>query len=493
MSSELFEGLFEGLVELGLRASALLLVAVAVDRIARGLLRTSAATRASCWALAFAGVLALVPLGVALPSVELAWLPPTDVERWVDVPGKPAASPTAALAIEPRSAGAEVAAGSASFPWREALFGLWALVASIGMLRLALQVRRARRLIAGARPLDGGREELRVSVEISTPLVAGVLRPLVLVGPDFASWEPERARAVLDHELAHLRRRDPLTSLLVAGACWLLWFQPLAWYGRRRFRVECERACDDAVLAGGGRQPHEYARDLLTTVRELRAAPRASDALGAVTLGAASRAELESRLRSILDESRPRRSLGARGLAAGFASTLALSTGLASLGLAGAPPGLEALLRGLGSADAGLRAACLEELGDCVTREEFSHVAPLALDGDPRVRTSSLRTLRRIGCLPAMMILAHALEDDEPEVRRVAASELRHFRDPSWWRAREARLRDEYHPSTAAAADFAFVARRSEDARDALRRACSDPDPTVAAAARETWARVGLR
>jgi hypothetical protein len=56
---------------------------------------------------------------------------------------------------------------------------------------------------------------------------------------------------VLLHELAHLRRRDPLTNGLLVLAQSVHWFNPLARFAVARCRAERELACDAVVMAAG--------------------------------------------------------------------------------------------------------------------------------------------------------------------------------------------------------------------------------------------------
>ena len=78
----------------------------------------------------------------------------------------------------------------------------------------------------------------------------GILRPTLLL-PGCRRVAGRRARLVLLHELAHIRRWDFLTQSLGRLACALYWFNPLAWLALAQARAEQERACDDCVLNSG--------------------------------------------------------------------------------------------------------------------------------------------------------------------------------------------------------------------------------------------------
>ncbi|MEM0982350.1 MAG: M56 family metallopeptidase [Planctomycetota bacterium] len=81
------------------------------------------------------------------------------------------------------------------------------------------------------------------------PMVVGWFSPVVLVPASaFVSLTPEQLRAVLAHELAHIRRHDHLLNLAQAFAESLLFFHPVTWWLSSRVRVEREYCCDDAAV-----------------------------------------------------------------------------------------------------------------------------------------------------------------------------------------------------------------------------------------------------
>jgi TonB family protein len=94
----------------------------------------------------------------------------------------------------------------------------------------------------------------------------GIRRPVVLLPREATSWSPDRIRAVVSHELAHVLRRDWLTQLGVEVVRALGWFHPLLWLTSARLRHESEQACDDLVL-GLGIERTAYATHLVALAR----------------------------------------------------------------------------------------------------------------------------------------------------------------------------------------------------------------------------------
>ena len=55
---------------------------------------------------------------------------------------------------------------------------------------------------------------LLVSDEIEVPITTGVMFPRVVLSLDYPEWSPTRRAAILNHELAHIKRLDAFTQAL---------------------------------------------------------------------------------------------------------------------------------------------------------------------------------------------------------------------------------------------------------------------------------------
>ena len=108
--------------------------------------------------------------------------------------------------------------------------------------------------------------ELRVSSAVDSPMLAGLLRPrLLLPGEDYQDWE---LPFILRHELTHYRRRDLWYKLLLLAACAVHWFNPLVHLLRREAEADLELTCDGLVVAGAdGAARRAYSEALLSSVR----------------------------------------------------------------------------------------------------------------------------------------------------------------------------------------------------------------------------------
>jgi beta-lactamase regulating signal transducer with metallopeptidase domain len=145
----------------------------------------------------------------------------------------------------------------------------------------------------------------RLLISSSSLLVTwGWRTPRILLPPGSEDWPADRIRAVLCHELAHVRRGDwvvQMTAELLRG---IYWFNPVVWAVCRSLRCESEQASDDAALRCGIADT-EYAEHLLDVVRSLRQSRRA----WSYALSMAHPSTLERRFKAILNPSANRRAL----------------------------------------------------------------------------------------------------------------------------------------------------------------------------------------
>ncbi|MEE8521972.1 MAG: M56 family metallopeptidase [Gemmatimonadota bacterium] len=206
-------------------------------------------------------------------------------------------------------------------PWTLGLALIWLSGAALVLASVLTGIARTRRIARSSRILREGRLARAVADASSTlglarkvtlllntaavvPMTWGALRPKVLLPQEAEAWPEDRLRAVLLHELAHVRRHDYLTQLVARLACALYWFNPVVWIAASQLRRERELACDDQVLRAGPRAS-EYAGYLLDVARGLKSRslrPTASVAM-------ARSSKLGDRLRAVLDSSRERRAL----------------------------------------------------------------------------------------------------------------------------------------------------------------------------------------
>ena len=172
----------------------------------------------------------------------------------------------------------------------------------------------------------------RIDPGASSPYLVGAIRP-VLVLP---AWLPPSSPAwwagVL-HELAHVKRRDPLLALVAAATGCLFWFWPPVAWSRRALDRSREMACDEWALARGPLGALDYAR-FLVDVATRRGQLQAGMAL------LRSKSQLVARIDHLVDGERAA-ALG-RGRAAAIAGWAALClAGAGGVAAAEADPSLE--------------------------------------------------------------------------------------------------------------------------------------------------------
>ena len=205
--------------------------------------------------------------------------------------------------------------------------GALAVREALALSRLCRRARCLEDTLLGAQARELGARmglarvpHLREAETLSTPLVVGLLRPLILLPPHFAErFSPEEARLALAHELAHIRRGDLWLNLAPVLAQTLFFFFPPTWFACREWMTAREAVCDQDALAITHAPPAVYGNLLLKLVSQEKAPPAnlLRGALGAT----ANYHTLKTRLAWLSRQTRPaRRSARLGRLAAAFAA-----------------------------------------------------------------------------------------------------------------------------------------------------------------------------
>jgi beta-lactamase regulating signal transducer with metallopeptidase domain len=355
-----------------LKATALLVAALAATTLLR---RASAGTRHLVWLATLGGVLllpavsmwtpvrlAIVPARLlpALPQVAVPMAPrpaPTDEQgrRIAAVPSQ-AAVTAPSIPLLPGST-APALPNEPAFPVWTTILLAWAAAATVLLGWLAFGALSVRRIVKTGRVLDerawtaplceiadrldlDSVPRLLSSPLIEMPFACGVVEPTIVLPASAEQWNDSRRRAVLFHELAHVKRRDLVGHTLGRVACALYWFHPLVWTAARRLRAESERACDDLVLSCGARAS-DYADHLLDIVISVR-----HQGAPATAMPMARRRELEGRVLAILDPAVAR-------IGPGRVKSASLLAGVGALALsvAAMAPAAQSVERGASSAE----------------------------------------------------------------------------------------------------------------------------------------------
>jgi bla regulator protein BlaR1 len=247
------------------------LFAVAAALLTLALRRNSARVRYALWLAASYKFLIpfswLVSFGHLLEWRSAPPLVPPAIATVMNVVGAPV------FLMPPASVGA-TPQHSSLLP--AAIWCIWAcgfLVLTAGWARQWWQIRR---MVKRGTRLDLGLAIPVVSVSSQLePGVFGISRPVLLLPERIGKrLAPEQLRAVIAHELFHVRRRDNLAAAIHMLVEALFWFHPLVWWLDRRIVDERERSCDEQVLRMGG-DPAVYVETILTVCKSYVAAPRA--------------------------------------------------------------------------------------------------------------------------------------------------------------------------------------------------------------------------
>ena len=236
----------------------------------------------------------VIPVDLSLPEPAVTVEAPS---YQVSLPARapsanlPTALPTEESAAEAGQTAPAAASAVRTIPVTALLSALWlfgALAAALVQGGGYLLARR--RLLRDARPDLEAEEQagqtaaglglkravpVRRSGQVRTPMVLGLIRPVLLLPEGQAVDE-----VVLCHELTHLKRLDLAYKALLVAACWLHWFNPLVWWMSRAASENLELCCDDDVAAGRDAAFRRKYGELLLSTAEEKPGPTLSSRFG---------------------------------------------------------------------------------------------------------------------------------------------------------------------------------------------------------------------
>lgn len=380
-----------------------------------------------------------------------------------------AAGPVGAV---PAIAATPAPAAAATFDTGALVLAGWALVAGLlglglatGLIRLLNLKREASVLtdgdwlcaLAQAQHRMGMKQgtALLLSKRLSSPVSWGLLRPTIVLSAA-ALKSPDRARAILAHELAHVLRMDWVNLLVSRLATAVFWFNPLVWLLAWQAHELREEAADDVVLRGDVEGP-DYAALLVDFARS-ESRGRAMAAHGV----APGKGSLRRRLLRVLDRDArrdPARPLWVAACALGaliVAAPLAAFTPVdriagepaIAIAFTALPAPDEAPASAFADTPPGPVAASVPEDGDTTDKagDRISERGPQAVAlaqaspaPEPRLSPEMLGQMRMFGVTPQWIA---GMESELPGVRGLSAQQMValaiHGVTPGWIRSMRA-------------------------------------------------------
>jgi beta-lactamase regulating signal transducer with metallopeptidase domain len=153
--------------------------------------------------------------------------------------------------------------------WWTLATAIYACVAGVMLLRLAVGIRLTWRLVRSAKPIrEGwvGNADVRLCDQIGGPVTFG---STILLPPQCIDWDAPKREAVLAHEGTHVANGDFYVLLLASLNRAAFWFSPFAWWQLGRL-AELAEIISDAQAIEVLNDRLSYAELLLELVQSVR-------------------------------------------------------------------------------------------------------------------------------------------------------------------------------------------------------------------------------
>jgi beta-lactamase regulating signal transducer with metallopeptidase domain/protocatechuate 3,4-dioxygenase beta subunit len=243
----------------------------------------------------------LPPTPVANPELAPIRTSPTEPNRHTETPLSISDSDFSTVPFEPTLQNVANSPQTVSQPSAQQLateserispvkfaFGFWLFGVTIIALKLIVRTLQLRRSLKRSSPINDPRitdilttcqrrldtrrkVKIRQTDAVAVPSIYGFLRPSILLPNGFIdSFSPAELEYVFTHELAHLKRLDPLWNAWATFLQVLHWPNPIAWYVSKRIRADQELATDYLVLRSTENpDPKAYGETILKTLKGL--------------------------------------------------------------------------------------------------------------------------------------------------------------------------------------------------------------------------------
>ncbi len=178
----------------------------------------------------------------------------------------------ASLPSEPGMPAAAPGEYAEAVNWLALATAIYAFVAGMLLLRLAVGIYLTWRLARAARPMSEpwtADWSVRVSNVIAGPVTFG---STILLPPQCFDWDLRKREAVLAHEGAHVINRDFYLLLFASFNRAVFWFSPFAWWHLARL-AELAEIISDARALEVVQDRLSYAEVLLDLVQHVRRVP----------------------------------------------------------------------------------------------------------------------------------------------------------------------------------------------------------------------------
>lgn len=267
-----------------LQSSILILVLLLVDRVIRARARASFRYALACLVL----VKLVLPPSLTCPISVVSWWPSAQAIQQVTIVSptreKTEISKVVGANVQTASRQAQMKLSRPELTWKGAVIFGW----SMGVLGLFFWVLHRTRVVSGMVKNAKKAPDLlydlanecqrqlgvRKSVDVkitdgqTSPAVCGVLRPVILI-PELLvnKMSPAQLRAVLLHEMAHVKRADSWWNSIQTLLQIAYWWHPFLWLANVHIRRLREEAADECVMVALKSESDIYPLTLLEVAK----------------------------------------------------------------------------------------------------------------------------------------------------------------------------------------------------------------------------------